>query len=95
MTYSLLLGKFEVGETPEESALGIYENTRGEWFCKVWREDYGPFWTSEAAAEHLIRIAGPDTVLMRSMWDMVRTAGWRAVFSGIGIVIVLVLVFRW
>ena len=38
MTYSLLLGKFEVGETPEESALGIYENTRREWFCKVWRE---------------------------------------------------------
>lgn len=74
------LGKYVVGCMPLESALGIYENSRGEWFVHVWREDYGPFATRQAAVENMGRIVGEDRVQAECWLLMAKRAVKRLLF---------------
>jgi hypothetical protein len=60
---SLYLGKYVIGCTPPESALGVFEDTEGQWYAHCWREDYGPFRTAEVAIHNLMEIAGASRVL--------------------------------
>ena len=95
---TIYLGTFALGTKPEESALGIYDDTCGGWWVKCWREDYGPFRTGEQAQENLIRIAGPNLVL-RTIWgERLKLLAFKLAL-GLGTMafwgLVLTLLVRW
>jgi hypothetical protein len=77
------LGKFAVGFYPPESALGIFDDTEGNWFSHCWREDYGPFETRDQAEQNLRWICGDQLVLRSAWWALVCTAGRRLGMSAL------------
>ena len=77
----LYLGKWALGFKPPDSALGIWEDMRGDWWARCWREDYGPLRSAELAEEHLRRICG-DNLVLRARWRTVaETVARRLVWT--------------
>lgn len=66
------LGKYMPKCLPPESAIGIFERIDGSWFAHVWREDFGPV-KSRQAAERLLetrlsRMPTPVVVSCSPVW---------------------------